>query len=65
MEKSTCTKECFVENCDGMKASVDVTSEHTMAEVRRLMYENWERDMWPDQDVEWAFSFLESVSEQR
>jgi hypothetical protein len=65
MEKNTCTKECLVDYCDGMKASVDVTFEHTMADVRRLMYEDWDADMLPDQDVEWAFSVVGSSCDTR
>jgi hypothetical protein len=60
MATSDCTKEFFVDYGDGNKASVDVTSEHTLADVRRLMSEDWDGDMLPDQDVEWAFWVVDS-----
>jgi hypothetical protein len=52
-------KDFIVDYGDG-KSSVDVTSEHTLADVRRLMYEDWDDDMLPDQDVEWAFWVFDS-----
>jgi hypothetical protein len=54
MATSSKDKDLIVDYGEG-KASVDVTCEHTLADVRRLICEDWDDDMLPDQDVEWAF----------
>jgi len=59
MATSTCTKE-FIVHCGDGKAGVNVTSEHTLGDVRRLMYEDWDEDILPDRDVEWAFCVVDS-----
>jgi hypothetical protein len=53
-------KDFFVDYGDGNKASVDVTCEHTLAGIRWLMYKDWDDDMLPGQDVEWAFWGVDS-----
>jgi hypothetical protein len=58
MAMATATTKHFIVDYGNGTGSVYVTYEHTMADVRRLMYEDWDEDMLPDQDVEWAFCWV-------
>jgi hypothetical protein len=49
-------KELVIEYGDGLKAAIEVAPTHTLADARTLMLEEFDDDMFPEQDRDgWAF----------